>query len=211
VITVLVAATTTAVRAGLAARLSAYKRLHVVVEATALPLSDQLDTTQPDVVLADVGSEAASAWLRDLAGTRRPPAIVMLADDGRGALAGGTLRSGARAVLPRHASTEEIVAAIEAVAAGLVVLHPDTLDAFSPPASRRDRSRGAIDHQPLTPREIEVLAMMAEGLGNKLIAARLAISEHTVKFHIASIFAKLNAGSRTEAVTIGLRRGAIMI
>jgi two-component system, NarL family, response regulator YdfI len=211
VITVLVAAQTTAARVGLAARLSAYKRLHVVVEATALPLSDQLDTTRPDVVLADVGSEAASTWLRGLAGTRQLPAIVILADHARDALAGRTLRSGARAVLPRHASTEEIAAAIEAVAAGLVVLHPDTIDAVAPMASGRNHSRTSIDHQPLTPREIEVLAMMAEGLGNKTIAARLAISEHTVKFHIASIFAKLNAGSRTEAVTIGLRRGAIMI
>jgi two-component system, NarL family, response regulator YdfI len=211
VITVLVAAPTTGAGASLATRLAASKRLHVVVGATGLAVSDQLETTQPDVVLVALGSETASTWLRDLSGARRPPVIVILADDARGVLARDTLRSGARAVLPRHATAEEIVAAIEAVAAGLVVLHPDTMDAFSPLASRRDRSRGSIDHQPLTPREIEVLAMMAEGLGNKIIAARLAISEHTVKFHIASIFAKLNAGSRTEAVTIGLRRGAIMI
>jgi two-component system, NarL family, response regulator YdfI len=210
-ITVLVAAQTTAARASLAARLSASKRLHVVLGATGLAVSDQLQTTQPDVVLVDVGSETASTWLRDLAGARRSSAMVILADDARGDLGGGTRRSGGRAVLPRQATTQEIVAAIEAVAAGLIVLHPDTMDAFAPLASRRDRFRGSIDRQPLTPREIEVLAMMAEGLGNKIIAARLAISEHTVKFHIASIFAKLNAGSRTEAVTIGLRLGAIMI
>jgi DNA-binding NarL/FixJ family response regulator len=68
-----------------------------------------------------------------------------------------------------------------------------------------------IARQPLTPREIEVLGMIAEGLGNKIIAARLGISEHTVKFHIASIFVKLNARSRTEAVTIGVRQGLLMI
>jgi two-component system, NarL family, response regulator YdfI len=211
VITVLVAGQTTAVRAGLAARLSACRRFHVVVGATGLAVSDQLETTQPDVVLVDLGSGATSAWLRDLAGARRRPAIVILTDDARRVGARGILRSGARAVLPRGATTEEVVAAIEAVAAGLVVLHPDSIDAVAPMASGGDHSRTSIDHQPLTPREIEVLAMMAEGLGNKIIAARLAISEHTVKFHIASIFAKLNAGSRTEAVTIGLRRGAIMI
>jgi DNA-binding NarL/FixJ family response regulator len=77
--------------------------------------------------------------------------------------------------------------------------------------SAGERAGVAIAQQPLTPREIEVLGMIAEGLGNKIIAARLGISDHTVKFHIASIFAKLNAGSRTEAVTIGIRQGLIMI
>ena len=65
--------------------------------------------------------------------------------------------------------------------------------------------------EPLNERETEILAMMAEGLGNKLIAARLGISRHTAKFHVASILDKLRAESRTEAVTIGLRRGLILI
>ncbi|HEV8722827.1 MAG TPA: response regulator transcription factor [Candidatus Binatia bacterium] len=65
--------------------------------------------------------------------------------------------------------------------------------------------------QILTPREIEVLRMMAEGLGNKEIATKLLISDHTVKFHISSIFAKLGVSSRTEAVTVGIRQGLIMI
>jgi DNA-binding CsgD family transcriptional regulator len=63
----------------------------------------------------------------------------------------------------------------------------------------------------LTPREIEVLGMLAEGLGNKSVARRLSISEHTVKFHVSSIFTKLNAKSRTEAVTLGARLGLIML
>jgi DNA-binding CsgD family transcriptional regulator len=63
----------------------------------------------------------------------------------------------------------------------------------------------------LTPREKEVLGMMAEGLGNKAIATRLGISPHTVKFHIASVFAKLDVESRTEAVTEGVRRGLVLI
>lgn len=65
--------------------------------------------------------------------------------------------------------------------------------------------------QALTSREIEVLGMLAEGLGNKAIAKRLGISEHTVKFHVSSIFSKLNASSRTEAVTLGARQGLIML
>jgi DNA-binding NarL/FixJ family response regulator len=65
--------------------------------------------------------------------------------------------------------------------------------------------------EPLTPREAEVLGMLAEGHSNKSIAHRLGISEHTVKFHVTSIMGKLNAGSRTEAVTQGIRQGLIML
>ena len=63
----------------------------------------------------------------------------------------------------------------------------------------------------LTPRELEVLRMIAEGLGNKQIAARLAISEHTVKFHVGSVFAKMRVSTRAEAVMLGARRGLIVL
>jgi DNA-binding CsgD family transcriptional regulator len=77
------------------------------------------------------------------------------------------------------------------------------------PSTARDLP--AAPQQALTPREIEVLAMLADGVGNKTIAWRLGISEHTVKFHVGSILAKLNASSRTEAVTLGIRQGLIML
>ena len=77
--------------------------------------------------------------------------------------------------------------------------------------SRGPRGSRPIPAQPLTAREIEVLGMLAEGLGNKTIAVRLGISTHTAKFHVASILAKLGAGSRTEAVTVGMRRGLVVI
>jgi DNA-binding NarL/FixJ family response regulator len=63
----------------------------------------------------------------------------------------------------------------------------------------------------LTPREIEVLRMLAEGLGNREMASRLGISDHTVKFHISSILDKLGASTRTEAVTMGIRMGIILL
>jgi NarL family two-component system response regulator YdfI len=91
------------------------------------------------------------------------------------------------------------------------VIHPDSLEALQPALSGGERSATATAHQTLTSRETEVLGMIADGLGNKIIAARLGISTHTVKFHIASIFAKLEAGSRTEAVMIGIRQGLLMI
>jgi DNA-binding CsgD family transcriptional regulator len=85
------------------------------------------------------------------------------------------------------------------------------LGAAPVPAAREGAGGAVAPASPLTPREVEVLGMLAEGLGNKQIAARLGISEHTVKFHVASIFTKLHASSRTEAVTIGARAGVILL
>jgi two-component system, NarL family, response regulator YdfI len=114
------------------------------------------------------------------------------------------LRAGVRGVIPRDAGEAEIAAAMEAAVSGLVVLHPEWLEGA---LSRRVRAAGPAE--PLSPREIEVLRLMAEGASNKTIAWKLQISEHTVKFHVNSIFSKLGAGTRTEAVMLGLRRGLI--
>ncbi len=209
--TVLVAGPAGAGGARLATRLGTPKTLRVVVGAVELSLDEQIDTVQPDVLLVDLGAARVGAWLRDLGTLRLPPGVVMLTDDPRPALGVELLRRGGRAVLPRHASSEEIVAAIEAVAAGLVVLHPEVMTSLRSASLARPGAVAAVADQRLTAREIEILGLIAEGLGNKAIAARLRISDHTVKFHIASIFAKLSAGSRTEAVTIGVRQGLIMI
>lgn len=119
------------------------------------------------------------------------------------------LRAGVRAVLPRDVSGSELTAAVEAAISGLIVVHPRDLESLV--QIRSPYGAGGALAESLTPREVEVLGLMAEGLGNKEIAARLAISDHTVKFHVASILGKLGAASRTEAVTIGLRYGLILI
>ena len=192
--------------AAFAARLGTEKRLRVFTLTAGLSPGEHLDEVQPDVVLLDLGSERVSDWLQHAATSRPAPAILVLADDMPGILGDGWIRDGGRGVLPRHASIHEIVAAVEAVAAGLIVVHPDTGSLI------RSAGRGAAPaSRMLTPREIEVLGMMAEGLGNKAIATRLGISLHTVKFHIASVFAKLDVESRTEAVTEGVRRGLVLI
>ena len=209
--TVLIVAPTAIARAKLAAVVGASKTLYPVVGAADLSLPEHVEAAQYEVLLVDLGSERAAAWLRNLGAEPVPPAIVLLTEEARRPLGAAALRAGVRAVLPRHASGEEIIAAIEAAAAGLIVIHPDTVGAFQPGPSASTRAGVVSARQPLTPREIEVLGMIAEGLGNKIIAARLGISEHTVKFHIASIFVKLNARSRTEAVTIGVRQGLLMI
>jgi DNA-binding NarL/FixJ family response regulator len=172
----------------------------------------QLAEIEPDAVLValDPHDEEPPAEVFALAGAAGGPPIAVLAADASAPWAGDALRAGLRAVLPRDASAREIAGALQAVAAGLVAVHADAVEALvhELPASARG---GAAAHPALTPRELEVLRMLAEGLGNKIISARLGISEHTVKFHIASIFAKLNAGSRTEAVTQGVRQGLIML
>jgi DNA-binding NarL/FixJ family response regulator len=128
------------------------------------------------------------------------------------------LPPGVRAVLPRNVTPAELVGAIEAVAAGLYVFHPSELDSLpilrprEPDLAPELAPRPAepfVEH--LTPREVEVLQLLSEGLGNKEIASRLNISEHTAKFHVASIMGKLGASTRTEAVTLGIRHGLVLI
>jgi DNA-binding NarL/FixJ family response regulator len=178
---------------------------------------------QPDVVLLDLegheGEHVATLSALGTGGDRATggpgaPAIVVLTDNAQGAWLSEVLRSGVQAILPRQASAEEIVAAVKSVATGLVVLHPEAAESVlrAGAAVAALPSGPPVGHgQALTAREAEVLGMLAEGLGNKEIAWRLGISEHTVKFHINSIFNKLDASSRTEAVTIGIRRGLVMI
>ena len=157
----------------------------------------------PDVVLAD-WENGDDLSIETVDGVPEAAWVLVADDPGLSGIA-EALRSGVRAVLPRHSSASQIVAAIEAAAAGFVVLQPGDLDGLlvhPQPASLAE---------PLTPREVEVLGMLAEGQSNKSIAHRLGISEHTVKFHVTSIMGKLDAGSRTEAVTQGIRKGLIML
>ena len=127
---------------------------------------------------------------------------VLLTDEAIGAEA---FHSGIRAVLPRDAAPTQIAAAIYAAAAGLVAMPAGE----STPLSSLAHPDGTVER--LTPREMDVLEMLAEGLSNKLIAYRLDMSEHTAKFHVNSILAKLNAATRTEAVMRGVRLGLIKI
>ena len=124
------------------------------------------------------------------------------------------LRAGAGRFIAKERAPAEIVGAIEAVAAGLYAFHPSDVDSI-PMLRPREADTVAEVVEPLlerlTPREIEVLQLLSGGLGNKEIASRLNISEHTAKFHEASIMGKLGATSRTEAVTLGIRHGLVMI
>ncbi|HEY6990478.1 MAG TPA: response regulator transcription factor [Bryobacteraceae bacterium] len=118
--------------------------------------------------------------------------------------------SSVRAYLPPDATAAEILAAITAVGQGLVVLTQVQAERLLPARSPRHENLPRLV-EALTPREIEVLRLMAEGLVNKEIADRLGISEHTAKFHVASILGKLQASSRTDAVARGMRQGLIPV
>lgn len=215
VIRVLVAAADNIVRAGLESIVSAIPDLALVVSSsTTISLAALVENYSPDVVLLELelqDDEPVSDKLHALGVSPPAPAIVVLADDLHADWTTEALRLGVRALLPRSSSAEEIVATVVAAAAGLVVLHADVIDSLTCVLPSSARTLPTTPVQALTPREIEVLVMLAEGLGNKTIARRLGISEHTVKFHVSSIFTKLNASSRTEAVTLGARQGLIML
>lgn len=210
-VAVMVLAANPIILAGLESIITAHPELEVVGvganTATALELMEQLG---PDVVLVDAGFADGETLLSLVPEGTNKPRIVALVDDLEGGSIAEALRSGVRGILPRDADGEEIIAAVIAAQAGLVVLHPEALE-FLSRSSVATRSLKVSEKLPLTPREIEVLEMLAAGVGNKIIAKRLSISEHTVKFHISSIFTKLGASSRTEAVTLGARQGLIAL
>jgi DNA-binding NarL/FixJ family response regulator len=158
------------------------------------------DWDQADVVITD---EDGADELLEL----HPNAnFVVFTSDPNPAATQALLRSGVRAVLHDGSSAEQTIAAVIAAAAGLITLRPEDLEPGFLPDSRPSEMM-----EPLSSRETEGLGMLAEGLSNKLIAHRMGISEHTVKFHVASIMSKLQASTRTEAVTTGIRQGLIML
>ena len=120
-------------------------------------------------------------------------------------------QAGVRAILLRDSTPREILGALESAAAGLAVVSPEVLDLLLPAASELAAEDDLRRGEALTARETEVLALLAGGAGNKEIAARLSISEHTVKFHVSSVLAKLGASTRTQAVSRGYREGLIVI
>ncbi len=161
---------------------------------------------RPDVVLAELESRYDGNALAVLEEAAKGTAVMLLV---HGSLTHwrDAMDFGVRGLLPVGASVAQVSAAIEAAAAGLSVSYPNES------GLRPGGTNGSREAPPesLTPREIEVLRLLAEGLGNKEIASRLGISEHTVKFHVASVMGKLGAATRTEAVTLGIRQGLVLV
>jgi DNA-binding NarL/FixJ family response regulator len=203
---VLIAAPTPALRAGLRALVSTAD-VQIAGEAATLAVLNT-DLSVVDVIL--VADEDLLADAAHTIGEEARLALLVLADDGRSAALLRSLPLTGWGILPPDSSPLELQAAVVAVARGLVVVSAGL-------AEQLLRQRGPIGAlaqppaDPLTVREREVLQLVSQGLSNKLIARELQVSEHTVKFHISSIFAKLGASSRTDAISRGARQGLITL
>ena len=187
VVRVLVIADDALARAGLAVLVGDVPGIEVVGQSAAGDdLGDLAALYAPDVIVWDLGWDAEAALAR-VGGLDEiaAPVIALLSGEDAAAPA---WNAGARSLLLRQVELDLAEAAL--------VVHAD------PPADP-----GAL----LTPRETDVLRLLAEGLANKTIAQRLDISEHTVKFHVNALLRKLDAQSRTEAVIEATRRGLILL
>ncbi len=169
-----------------------------------------IDQNHVDAVLADSPPrEQLADWRNRHADT----AFVVLIDGYSDEDSLDALHAGARGILPRSAERNEIAVAVKAVTNGLAVLPRELLPTLLNGRSEADELLDSNDavRTRLTPRELEVLAAMADGASNKAIARRLGISFHTAKFHVAAILDKLNADSRTEAVMRAAQLGLVML
>jgi len=173
--------------------------------------ADQFGEKGLDAIVVDASDlhvEELVGLLQETGIARETPVILLLPEASSSAVS-QSLRLGVRGILPPSPEPRQLAAALEAVVRELVVYHSDPASPLRPAASRAVHADELAE--PLTPREREVLRLLASGLGNKEIAAKLKISEHTAKFHVASILGKLGAASRAEAVSIGMRNGLILL
>lgn len=206
---VLVVASSPVVRAGLESLLARAADYSVLGAAVLPGLTGVGTGSAPDVIVLALDTERETTLARDLSrdqGASTPP-LVLIGDDPVTEWGARALRLGARAVLSQAAGPAELVAAIEAAAAGLVALPPELVGN----ATARTQRAPEAGPQPLSGREVEVLTLLAAGLGNKTIAGRLGISEHTVKSHVTALFGKLAVSTRAEAVAVAVRQGLLML
>ena len=196
-------------RGGLAALLDSVDGLRIVAQtAPDVDFQPLYDVYRPDVIVWDTGYDPARA-VEALSDARdeRAPILALLADIETPEKARALLMAGARGVLPQDTPARTLGAALTAVSHGMVVIDPTLITAALPASSDLPNEEATE----LTPRESEVLGLIAEGLPNKTIALKLGISEHTVKFHVNAILTKFGAQSRTEAVVRATRAGLLTL
>ena len=191
-----------ALRVGLREVLGGLSDLDVVAEAARV---EDLPAGDVDVLVL-----ASPDGLRVLE-PDSAPAVLLLTDNLEDVRELQNQSLPAWGVLPINASEEELGAAVRALGEGLWVGSPALLRTLLRQPSVVEVSDTDPLPDPLTGREIQVLQMMASGLANKQIALSLGISEHTVKFHLSSLYAKFGVTSRTEAVRAGARRGLVVL
>lgn len=206
---VLVVADDPLARGGLATLLAEQPGVIVAGRVSGLDdLSAAVAVYRPDVLLWDLGWNPAPTVERLGRLETDAPVVALLADETHAAQ---VWAAGVRGLLRRAAEADQLVAALAAVAHGLVVVDPAFADLLIETPGTPENAGHLPLAEPLTPRELEVLRLLAEGLPNKTIAGRLNISEHTVKFHVNAILGKLGVASRTEAVVRATRLGLILL
>jgi len=200
VIRVLLRVSSPALRAGLQALLSTDETIKVVAAPDALD-----EESEADVVITSASRisffNSGTSFGTNVTDSASSAAILLLGEE-QPNLQEMKRMTRVWGILPTDSSAEELTAAIHALSQGLIV---------GPPSLLFESENEPLERGPLTDRESEVLGLLAKGLANKQIAVALGISEHTVKFHVSSIYAKLNVTNRTEAVREGLRGGWIAL
>lgn len=190
-------------RAGLRAILNAAEDFEIVSEAARL--ADLSPASEPvDLLLLQINGD-------EIIKDRISPevAVLLLSDDLEQAVALSAGPWRAWGALPPDCSEDELLAALYALDVGLSVARPDVLAGMI--TTRPQTSADGSYFPDLTDRELQVLDLLADGFANKQISVELGISEHTVKFHVSSIYTKLNVSNRAEAVRIGIQNGLIVI
>lgn len=202
---VLIVADDPLARAGLAAVLGGAPSVTVAGQSSSnVDIAALLAAFQPDVLLWDLGwsPEGQITALSQFVEEYTLPVVALLAV---ATLAEPVRAAGARGLLPRTSDGGQMAAALHAVTQGLLVFDATLLPAPAPAPATLTLV------EPLSARELEALRYLAEGLSNKEIARKMAISENTVKFHVNAILGKLSAQSRTEAVVRATRAGLLML
>lgn len=208
-IRVLVVDDHTVVRSGLSAFLSVYDDLELVGEAAGGAQAVEIctgrgaDVVLMDLVMPGMDGAAATKAIREACPQTQVLALTSFKEDD---LVKGALQAGAIGYLLKNISGDELAAAIRAAHAGRPTLAPEATQALIHVATHPEGEPFGGD---LTKREMEMLLMMVEGLSNPDIAKKLFLSPSTVKFHVSNILMKLGAASRTEAVSMALRRGLV--
>lgn len=201
---VLLYSPTTALRIGFNSLLAAVQDFHITGSAASLADLQGMPG-HVDVILA---GGIRPGDLRRLVALGKP--IVLVTNDARELHELASSRLPGWGLVQEEFSEEEIINALRAAASGLVAGSPGLMEEIL--VSRQTASLELAEMvEPLTARELEVLQLIAQGMANKQIALHLGISEHTVKFHLTSIYTKLSVSNRTEAVNAGLRRGVIVV
>ena len=180
--------------------------------ASVAVLEERARQLAPDLVVLDWKAQSEAAELATALGqVAANITTLVLVDDPAPDVTAELLAMGVKAVIQRDSSFDELRSALRAAAEGLTVLGTDVARTLVERLPHGDGIARLMPPEELTDRELEVLKLLAEGIGNIEIAARLGISEHTVKFHISSILGKLSASNRTEAVAHGIRQGLIVV